>query len=122
MEKTRLQKIIAESGICSRRKAEELIRQGCVRVNGRPAKLGDGAAPNDVVTVNGERIKIPKKREKYYLMLNKPRGYVTTMSDELDRPLVDWTGIPRGCCFLPTTESLPMISCTPAGTFPKLTA
>lgn len=88
MEKTRLQKIIAESGLCSRRKAEELIRQGCVRVNGRPAKLGDGAASNDVVTVNGERLRISKKREKYYLMLNKPRGYVTTMSDELDRRCV----------------------------------
>lgn len=88
MEKTRLQKIIAESGLCSRRRAEELIRQGCVKVNGRTAKLGDGASPNDVVAVNGERIRIPKKREKYYLMLNKPRGYVTTMSDELDRRCV----------------------------------
>lgn len=88
MEKTRLQKIIAENGVCSRRKAEELIRQGCVKVNGRTAKLGDGATSHDVVTVNGERLCMPKKREKYYLMLNKPRGYVTTMSDELDRRCV----------------------------------
>lgn len=88
MEKTRLQKIIAENGVCSRRKAEELIRQGYVKVNGRTAKLGDGASSNDVITVNGERLRMQKKREKYYLMLNKPRGYVTTMSDELDRRCV----------------------------------
>lgn len=88
MEKIRLQKIIAENGVCSRRKAEDLIRQGRVKVNGRIAKLGDGAAANDVIAVDGERLRIAKKREKYYLMLNKPRGYVTTMSDELDRRCV----------------------------------
>lgn len=88
MEKIRLQKIIAESGICSRRKAEELIRQGRVRVNGRAAKIGDGADSKDVITVDGERICVAKKRKKHYLMLNKPRGYVTTMSDELDRRCV----------------------------------
>lgn len=88
MEKVRLQKIIAESGLCSRRKAEELIAQGCVKVNGRTAHIGDGATAKDIVTVNGDRLNTPKKREKYYLMLNKPRGYVTTMSDELDRRCV----------------------------------
>lgn len=88
MEKIRLQKIIAENGVCSRRKAEELIRQGRVTVNGRTAQIGDGAAAKDVVTVDGERLHIAKKKEKYYLMLNKPRGYVTTMSDELDRRCV----------------------------------
>lgn len=88
MEKIRLQKIIAENGVCSRRKAEELIRQGRVKVNGRVAKLGDGASAKDIIAVDGERLCTPKKREKYYLMLNKPRGYVTTMSDELDRRCV----------------------------------
>ena len=88
MEKIRLQKIISQSGICSRRKAEELISQGRVKVNGRPAKIGDGATAKDVVTVDGERIAFSEKREKYYIMLNKPRGYVTTMSDELDRRCV----------------------------------
>ena len=88
MEKVRLQKLISQSGICSRRKAEELISQGRVRVNGRVAKIGDGAAAKDVVTVDGERIAVSEKREKYYIMLNKPRGYVTTMSDELDRRCV----------------------------------
>lgn len=88
MEKIRLQKLIAESGLCSRRKAEDYISRGKVKVNGHVASIGDGAAYNDVITVDGERIYISKKRDKIYLMLNKPRGYVTTMSDELDRKCV----------------------------------
>ena len=88
MEKIRLQKLIAESGLCSRRKAEDYISRGKVKVNGHVASIGDGATYNDVITVDGERIYISKKREKIYLMLNKPRGYVTTMSDELDRKCV----------------------------------
>lgn len=88
MEKIRLQKLIAESGLCSRRKAEEYIKQGKVKVNGRVASIGDGATIKDVISVDGERIYLSKKREKYYIMLNKPRGYVTTMSDELDRRCV----------------------------------
>lgn len=74
--------------MCSRRKAEELIQQGRVKVNGRPVSIGDSATYNDVITVDGERIYVEKKRKKYYIMLNKPRGYVTTMSDELDRKCV----------------------------------
>lgn len=88
MEKIRLQKIIAESGLCSRRKAEEYIKQGKVKVNGRVASIGDGATIKDVISVDGERIYLSKRREKHYIMLNKPRGYVTTMSDELDRRCV----------------------------------
>ncbi len=88
MEKIRLQKIISQSGMCSRRKAEEMIAQGRVKVNGRTAGLGDGASAKDIITVDGERIFFSEKREKYYIMLNKPRGYVTTMSDELDRRCV----------------------------------
>ncbi|MDR0992520.1 MAG: rRNA pseudouridine synthase [Ruminococcus sp.] len=85
MEKQRLQKIIAESGLCSRRKAEELIKSGVVLVNGRPCKLGDSASPRDTITIKGEVLRVPKKRVKHYIMLNKPRGYVTTVSDELGR-------------------------------------
>lgn len=88
MEKIRLQKLIAESGLCSRRKAEEYIKQGKVKVNGHTASIGDGATLKDIISVDGERIYLSKKREKYYIMLNKPRGYVTTMSDELDRRCV----------------------------------
>ena len=88
MEKIRLQKLIAQSGLCSRRKAEEYIQRGLVKVNGRVASIGDGATYNDVIMVDGSRIYLEKKREKIYLMLNKPSGYVTTMSDELDRKCV----------------------------------
>lgn len=81
----RIQKIIAESGYCSRRKAEELISQGAVTVNGRPCSLGDKAdAGRDVIKVRGETVgAVPV--EKRYIMLNKPRGYITTMSDEQGR-------------------------------------
>ncbi|MBP0955177.1 MAG: rRNA pseudouridine synthase [Oscillospiraceae bacterium] len=84
----RLQKILSESGYCSRRKAEELIKAGKVTKNGRPVKLGDKATDRDIIAVDGERIFRPKRRKKLYIMLNKPRGYVTTMSDELDRRCV----------------------------------
>lgn len=98
MEKTRIQKIIADAGYCSRRKAEELIFQKRVKVNGRPCKLGDKAfAGKDIITVDGEKLFTPRRRNLYYIMLNKPRGYVTTMSDELDRRNVSdlLVGIPE---------------------------
>ena len=85
MEKQRIQKIIAQSGFCSRRKAEELISSGRVKVNGRPCKLGDKADLKSVISIDGEKLAVSSKRDLYYIMLNKPRGYVTTMSDELDR-------------------------------------
>ena len=89
MEPIRLQKIIADAGVCSRRKAEELISSGKVKVNGHEVKLGDKADPNkDIITVDGERLYISRKKTFRYIMLNKPRGYVTSMSDELDRRVV----------------------------------
>lgn len=85
----RLQKILSECGYCSRRKAEELIAGGRVTVNGRPCKLGDKAdISKDVISVDGIKIDTPVKREMIYIMLNKPRGYVTTTSDELERRCV----------------------------------
>ncbi|MFR1793396.1 pseudouridine synthase [Ruminococcus bicirculans (ex Wegman et al. 2014)] len=89
MEKIRIQRIMSDSGVCSRRKAEEYISEGRVKVNGRPCKLGDKAfAGKDIITLDGEKIYVAKKRQLYYIMLHKPRGYVTTMSDELDRKCV----------------------------------
>lgn len=88
MEKIRIQKIISDCGICSRRKAEELMSKGRVLLNGRPAKPGDKASLKDIITVDGERIRPPKKKKLVYIMLNKPRGYVTTMNDELGRKCV----------------------------------
>ena len=80
----RLQKIIAARGLCSRRQAEKWIEEGRVRVNGNTAHLGDSAdLSEDVIEVDGKRL--PKAVKKVYLMLNKPRGYVTTLSDEKGR-------------------------------------
>ena len=83
--KQRLQKIISDRGVASRRKAEELIRAGLVTVNGIPAALGDSADPEkDQIAVEGKRL--PSATTYIYLMLNKPRGFVTTLSDEKGRP------------------------------------
>ncbi len=88
VEKIRIQKMIADSGYCSRRKAEELITKGRVKLNGHPVKLGDKCGFKDLITIDGERIFMPRKRNFLYIMMNKPRGYVTTVSDELDRRCV----------------------------------
>ena len=88
MAKVRLQKLMSDMGICSRRKAEEYITQGRIILNGKKAVLGEKADSSDVILFDGERIKPPKKKKKLYIMLNKPRGYVTTMSDDLDRRCV----------------------------------
>ena len=82
--KERLQKIISASGLMSRRAAEELIAAGQVSVNGVTASLGDKAeAETDKILVDGKAL--PSAGEKIYIMLNKPRGYVTTLSDEKGR-------------------------------------
>ena len=79
----RIQKIISGSGLTSRRKAEELIEQGRVKINGRPCKLGDKADPlKDIISVDGENLVIERKKEYTYLMLNKPRGYVTSWVED----------------------------------------
>ena len=85
MEKIRLQKIIADSGYCSRRKAEQLIEQGYVTVNGKRCSVGDKADPaGDLIKV-GDDVIPAVRAAKRYIMLNKPRGYVTTMQDEMGR-------------------------------------
>ena len=85
--KIRLQKHLSECGVASRRKAEELIAQGKVRVNGRVAFLGAKIDPKrDKVTVSGKNV--VANTEKVYIMLHKPRGFVTTTNDELDRKCV----------------------------------
>ncbi len=85
--KVRLQKFLAECGIASRRKSEELIDQGVVRVNGQVASIGDKINPkSDTVTVRGKKIVAQKSHT--YIMLHKPRGFITTMSDERDRKCV----------------------------------
>ena len=85
--KIRLQKHLSECGIASRRKAEELIAAGKVKINGHIAEIGSKVDPKrDKVTVSGRAV-VPVN-EKVYIMLKKRRGFVTTMSDELGRKTV----------------------------------
>ncbi len=80
----RLQKLLSEAGVCSRRRAEEYLAAGRVTVNGLTVRVGDKADPDrDEVKVDGKPL--PKPRGTVWLMLNKPRGYVTTLSDEKGR-------------------------------------
>ena len=85
----RLQKFMADCGVASRRKSEELIQNGAVKVNGRTARIGDKVNPvTDKVYVHNKRVVLKRKGGKRYIMLNKPRGYVTTMNDERGRKCV----------------------------------
>ncbi len=83
----RLQKLIAEAGLCSRRTAEQWIREGRIKVNGIPAVLGQQADPAaDQILVNG--LPLSPTPEKIYIMLNKPRGFLTTLADDRGRSTV----------------------------------
>jgi len=86
----RLQKAIAESGLCSRRKAEEFIAAGKVTVNGKKIdKMGVKVDPMiDEIKVDGKRITVPRIKRSVYLVLNKPSGYITSLSDPFGRPIV----------------------------------
>ncbi|MBD3361292.1 pseudouridine synthase [Candidatus Woesearchaeota archaeon] len=79
MMEERVQKIMAEAGIASRRKCEQMIKEGRVKINGQIACLGDKASSTDRITVDNKPV---KKEEKVYIMLNKPIGFVTTVSEQ----------------------------------------
>ena len=82
----RIQKIMAAAGVASRRKCEELIEQGRVKVNGSAAKLGQKAdAEKDAIVVDGKKI---ETEQKVYVLLNKPKGYVTTVAENYGMPTV----------------------------------
>ncbi|MEG1632542.1 MAG: pseudouridine synthase [Oscillospiraceae bacterium] len=86
--KERLQKIISAAGVCSRRAAEELISSGKVTVNGETASLGMSAdRETDAICVEGRPISV--STERMYIMLNKPRGFVTTLADDKGRRTVE---------------------------------
>src|SRR4051794_22145733 len=83
----RLQTFLARSGAApSRRKAEALISIGRVQINGETASLGESVAPTDHILLDGKLVKLPE--EHAYLALNKPGGYLTTLKDERNRPMV----------------------------------
>jgi len=85
--KERLHKLIAAAGLASRRQAEGWIKSGRVQVNGRVASLGESADPEaDRIEVDGRPIRA--RERKYYVLLNKPSGYVTTLHDPGGRPIV----------------------------------
>lgn len=84
--KQRIQKILASAGVASRRKSDELVAAGRVKINGEIASTGQSADPaSDMITLDGEALLVEKKR---YLLLNKPTGFVTTLSDPEGRPTV----------------------------------
>ena len=85
----RIQKVLSDAGVLSRRKAEEYIKAGRITVNGHPAQIGHPVNPaKDLIAIDGQRVQFARKKNNLYIMLNKPRGYVTTMSDELGRRCV----------------------------------
>lgn len=88
-EEIRLQKMMSRCGVASRRKSEEMILEGKVKVNGEIAEIGDKVDPyKDKVFVNGKRISAASQPKNRYIMLHKPRGFVTTMKDEMGRKCV----------------------------------
>jgi 23S rRNA pseudouridine2604 synthase len=94
-ESTRLNKFIAESGICSRRDADRFIEQGNVKINGKRAKIGDQVFPGDVVHVNGNALEPMEKSQQIYIALNKPPG-VTSTTELSDRSnIVDFVNHSR---------------------------
>lgn len=87
-EMIKLQKYLSACAVASRRKSEQLISEGRVKVNGKVALLGERVNPErDSVTVDNKKIEF-NRGNKYYIMLNKPRGFITTMSDEMGRKCV----------------------------------
>lgn len=82
----RLNKYLADCGVGSRRECDRLIEQGVVKVNGKVATLGATVSDNDHVTVNDKRVS--EKQKSYYILLHKPKGYVTTVKDDLGRKTV----------------------------------
>lgn len=89
MQLDRIQKVLAANGVVSRRNAEKLIEQKRIKVNGRLATLGMKINPKrDLVTIDDQKVYLETKQQKYYYMLHKPRGYITTMDDEMGRKCV----------------------------------
>lgn len=96
MNQIRINKFIAETGLCSRRKADKLIEQKQVFINGKPAKPGDQVTEKDKVTVNGKPLPNPltKGVEKIYIAFNKPFGVITTTDPKSENNVLDYIKLP----------------------------
>lgn len=82
----RIHKALSDAGVLSRRKAEEYIKDGRITVNGYKARLGHPIVPGrDIISIDGKPVSFPRRKENIYLMLHKPRGFITTTSDQLGR-------------------------------------
>ena len=88
MEKQRIQKLMSLFGVCSRKKAEELIKKKQVYCNNKLVKLGDKASRNDVLKIGEKNICLNQKVEKKYYVLNKPKGVLTTLKDDFNRKTI----------------------------------
>ena len=85
----RIHKLLSSEGVLSRRKAEDYIRAGRVTVNGRKATIGQDVNPRkDIIAIDGVRVETDRNQRRRYIALNKPRGYVSTLTDELGRRCV----------------------------------
>lgn len=93
MEEQRLQKVLSAHGVASRRQAEQMILEGRVRVNGNTAQLGDKVTEDDVIEVDGAVLR--RQPQPVYILLHKPRGFVTTCKDEQGRR--DVTELVKDC-------------------------
>lgn len=93
-EKVRINKYIADKGICSRREADDLIAAGLVSINGRKAQLGQKVRPNDKVKVKGKIIS-DIEVEDIYIAFNKPVGIVTTTAEEEKNNIIDYINFPE---------------------------
>ena len=89
-ETHRVQKLISNYGYCSRRKAEDLIAAGKVKVNGKTIKIGDQASETDVIEVEGKKLSAEKKR---YLAFNKPLGCVTALTDQFQKTIMEYINV-----------------------------
>ncbi len=89
MRDVRIQKVLASAGVCSRRAAEQIINEGRVKLNGRPVNIGDKMdTVKDILSVDDIKVNVPRKSEYLYYLLYKPRGFITTMKDELGRKTI----------------------------------